>query len=227
MMRCSLLVVLAMCCSGTAGAEKTEVKEETIRLDHIWAKDSPGARNIEELGKGEENKKARALFDAISVASVERLLASKKGQLPKPGFAVAGTGITALEAAHAVLVKDQKPGEKFNRATEITLVLFSTPVQGDIELIRVSRRGNLIDVQYRHAVRTERYVTSHLSLIPVGKLPAGKYQVRLTKLPSVLKLGDEYMSLKATVRTEEDRFICRPFTFQVVNTNEKAIGRPN
>src|SRR3954471_19320690 len=97
-----------------------------IPLKDVWAYRIPGTTEIAE----EENRPRNATpaellrFDRESLVNQikAKLGNRKRGQQADPGFCVAGTGLDALKAAHAVIVKGEKPQQQFASGTEITLV---------------------------------------------------------------------------------------------------------
>ena len=135
-----------------------------------------------------------------------------------------GTGIDALRRAHAVFAEGKKPRDTFAPESAITIVFFSYQFGTYVHLQQVELRENIIDVEYRFVPHGEIYLTAHFALIPLGKLPIGKYQVRIIQAPPVQESrvgGHEALKLNRRNRTLEKesglRFVCGSFAFSVVD----------
>lgn len=188
-----LAFALLICSSATA---------EEIPLKSIWALDMSGTKSIYELEpeiyttvKGITGAKSRELFDkSLTTQFLKALGSLKKNEQPGRGFAVSGTGIEALK--NAVKARE-KPCDTLPQG-EVTLVIFSH-LGGHVMVDSVSREGNKIEIGYRVKVIQTMDVMKKLALIPLGKLPAGKYDVSINR--------DEKSSVS--------RSLCKPFSFTV------------
>ena len=217
-----LLVVGAL-----ADTPKSESETVSIPLDQIWAYRMPGTRDILKLESGAIGKR---LWDAI----VTTLLADvspewpREGQIARPGFAVVGAGLAALRGTDAVMVKREKPRDVFAADEEISLVYFSYQCEYLIELRKVERRDNEIQIQYRFVAPIDKILPAHLALIPLGKSPPGKYHVKVVQDAMGRHLLDgRYASLDPDprlARMQDDagrRFVSRSFLFNVVQDEQK------
>jgi hypothetical protein len=215
----STLVFVSVVVSVVRAAPPSDKdKAVTIPLDQIWAYKMPGTRDIQELDKARPKGSGRGFVALISESSVLRAEDLKWEKLARPGFAVAGTGLSALAAAHDVFVANAKPHEIFSQDEEITIVFFSEPVSGDrVHVRNVERRGHNIEVQYRLEPYFEKHLSSGLALIPIGKLPVGEYHVELHQLPREKKYVER--GFKPLNEEWSRKFLCKPFSFSVT---EKA-----
>jgi hypothetical protein len=201
-----------------ANATKNDAESVTIPLDKIWAYGMPGTRDVQELSKEQTTNARRSLFASISESAVIRADKLKWKGAARTGFAVAGTDATALRAAHAVLVEGAKPREVFSSDEKTSLVFFSEPASGArVHLRKVERRGNEIEISYLLDPYIERDVSAAFALIPLGKLPVGKYQVAMRQLPreKFVKPG-----LKALDEKWGREFVCKPFSFTISEKGE-------
>jgi hypothetical protein len=189
----------------------------------------PGTRDIRELEPdkfGEQTRtlpsaeRFRLLDESLTFqirAALKHDVAAKTGTT-RNGFAVIGTGREALEGAYGVLVKDQKPSQTFPLDSNVTLIFFSHLAGQYIHLKKIERYDYTFELGYQVVPHTTTNSTWHLALIPVGKLPLGKYQVKITQLPGGKdKTGHLLGGLTAA---ETQRIVCGSFSFAVVDTKD-------
>jgi len=182
-----------------------------IPLDQLWASNMPGTRDIQSLDWEQLRNPYRPLRTG-TLDFLERLGKDKA----EPGFVVAGTGQEALIASRKKLPKGEKPSNSIPFGTEISIVYFSHRYVSSIDLHRVERRGNIIDVRYRFDVFGLDSLSARTALIPLGKLPAGKYRVNIIEIPPV-----KYQELPASMLVETHLRVCQSFTFIVEESNKE------
>jgi hypothetical protein len=198
----SAMILFLLLCANT--------EKQTIPLSEVWAYEMPGTRDIQELGKEGTRSKGLALVAKIGEAAIQRVEESRRVDIPRPGFAVAGVGLPALRAAHSVLAEGKKPRSVFSPDDEITLLFFSEPAAGSkVHIGGVERRKGLVIIRYRLERYYELNLTGAFALVPLGKLPVGEYDVKMEPLPSE-KASDK--SSKKWI----DQFLCKPFSFRVI-----------
>jgi len=180
-----------------------------IPFDQIWASYVRGTRDIRNLDwKGLENP-------TLSAGSLNFLSLLGKDRA-EPGFAVAGKGQDALVAAHKKLPEGEKPSNVLPVGTEISVVYFSNAYTIGINLNRVERRGNIIDVRYRFDAGGSDAGSNGLALIPLGKLPVGEYRVNMIEAFSEVNQGLSALDLVgAHLR------VCQSFSFSLVDSIEE------
>jgi hypothetical protein len=186
----------------------------TIPLDKIWAYEMPRTREVRRLG----NDADRTFLEPILESGYKRANRLKYKELARPGFAVSGSGLEALKAAHAVFVEGVRPRDKFSPHDEITVVVFSELVGGRVVLQHVERKSKRIEIQYRLEPRILQGGRINLALIPLGKLPIGEYRVDTHQLP----LDEKWIKagLKAVDAEWSRKFLCKPFNFTVAEKYE-------
>lgn len=179
---------------------------KTIPLKDIWAHEMPGTRDVQKL---EPSTSRSSLANQIGGS----LDFTPDGQVVGRGFAVAGVDKKALSNAHAVLVKSTKPRQTFSTENDITLVFFSRMFSQYVHIQSVERSDKTINISYRFVPHETKQMTAHFALIPLGKLTAGKYQVKIASLP----LEEKYVAqgIKPVDPKWEKRVICQPFSFTV------------
>lgn len=221
-----LLIVNVACCvvfciTVSAFAEPQGDSVRTIRLDRIWALDMEGTRNIHDLEK--DRSIGEGYVDEIVRALIDIGHDLRRKQKPaNPGFAVEGDGAIALQCAHAVLVDRTKPTDTITAGTDATLVFFSYLAGVDVQVREVEVRGNTIELKYRFIYYTQKILSTQFALIPLGKLAAGKYEVKLTQLPAVGGKGKKDYKEIVPPRhlTEAGQLVSQQFTFEVVNPKD-------
>jgi hypothetical protein len=206
------LSLIGECAALLLGGATTIVPVEspdvvTIPLDAIWAYNMPDTVDIHSLDDNGEAAKV--------VAEIRRRLvtATPNWKEAKAAFAVAATELKALREAHAVLVEGKKPRQTFPADSDISIIFFSYQFGQYVHLEKVTRRGNVIDVQYKFVPHKTKEVTEHFALIPLGKLAPGKAHVEITQSPMEPKWINA--GWKDVDRDVARRIVCRPFSFVV------------
>lgn len=200
----------------------TSAHADEIPLKDIWASDMPGTTDVRDLEPVNHGPKAKDLPVEerqrrnlnSKVQKIERHLRN----LDKPigqGFAVPSTAEKSLEQAFEVLVENAKPKDAFSTKDDISIVFFTVPVSRYVYIKGVERNGNTIHIQLDIVLHTTKELTNHFALIPIGKLPAGNYQVELEILP----LAKEYAGLNVRQVDQKwmDSHVCKEFSFSVTD----------
>jgi hypothetical protein len=208
----SFIIVVSMRCA--AFAETATEKEGTVPLGEIWAYNSIGTRDIRELNKENIKATGKDLLDPLGVSCMERGEALKWRDVARPAFAVQGSGLSALRAACDALINNKRPANAFRTGVNISVVFFAEPVAPQLEILRVSRKGPRIELQYRWDKISER--AFNFALIPLGRLPLGQYYFETQQMPD-LKLSEEKRARQAEC---SQNYLCQPFAFTV---NEKGM----
>jgi hypothetical protein len=210
MMRLPLAYWFAITVSLTTGGMAEATNEKVmIPLDVIWGYNMPGTLNVEELDE-------RGLL----FAEIRRSLWAfpSKDKDARPGFAVAGTGLESLREVHAILVKNQKPRQTFPKDSDICVVFFSYQNQPYVHLHSVRRQGSIVEVRYQFVPHETEETTEHFALIPLGKLPSGKYDVKFIRSPMPQKYID--LGFRPTSDEVARRVVCGSFSFSVAEQGE-------
>jgi hypothetical protein len=216
-MRFVKLAVIVVCLSLSGFACAGE--SQNIPLDKIWAYKMPGTRGIQELDKARPKGSGRSLVALISESWVLRADDLKGKDLARPGFAVAGTGLSALQFAHTAFEKGTKPRELFSPNEEVTIVFFSELAGGNrVQIRQVDRRESRVVIRYCLEPNVGGYRALNLALIPLGKLPVGKYDVEMCQLPREKKYVE--LGFKPLGEEWSRQFLCTPFSFTVTEKSE-------
>jgi hypothetical protein len=225
-----LIAILFICVVTSCGTAKAPSQLRTIPLNQIWAFDMPGTREVNELEPekfgdhtrdlpSEESSKLLAESMTYQIRAALKNKKPEKGKQAEHGFAVVGSGREALEGANSVLVKGEKPVDSFSTANNVTLVFFSHLCGQSVSLKQVQIQDNKIDVQYQFIPHMTANMTWHLALIPLGKLPAGKYRVEMAQIPGGKDSTGHLVGGLSAI--EADRIVCQPFSFSVVDRKPK------
>ena len=178
-----------------------------IPLDEIWALDMPGTRDAKEL----DGSLVREIGDS-TLCNLETGVVI--GLKTRTAFAVLGTGVDALRAAHAVFTDKNKPRKTFPEESNVSVVFYSIQVRNRyVHLDRVERQGEVIHIHYRFVLHKTKESTRHLALIPLGKLPSGKYRVKMIKEPMKPKYTDQ--GPQPITYEDSLRYVGNSFTFFV------------
>lgn len=225
MVRCVLLwvAVVLVPVDRSFCQSPADIDQRLVSLDQIWAYDMPGARDVCELEPDNFGEQTRTLPDAerISLSKdslTQQIRRAIKYSVPrstdaKPGFAVLGRGLEALRAAYQVLVRGESIQATFPEDAEVSLVFFSHLAGSYVRLENAERRGNKIEIRYRFVAHRTKDATNHFALIPLGKLPPGKYQVDIVQLP--IEHPNRTAEMAYLPPDKARRIVCQPFSFTV------------
>jgi hypothetical protein len=222
------ILVISFATAG-CGSEAPQGAVQTITLDQIWAFEMPGTHDIRELepdkfGESTRNLPSNERFKLLDESLTFQIRAalkrdnSAKAGMVRDGFAVIGTGREALDGAYNVFVKDQKPSSSFPLDSNVTLVFYSRLAGQYVHIDEVKKETNTIEIRYQFVPHLTTNSTWHLALIPVGKLPIGKYQVKITQSSGG---KDKTGHLVGGLPTSEaQRIVCGSFSFSVVDRKD-------
>jgi len=215
--------------SVTAAAEppKEQADTLTIPLDQMWAFDMPGTEDIRELEPAILRKNLQKLptaeqFKLLRKAIISKIAESLSTEAPswpreggkaEKGFAASGSSVEVVHRAFAALVDGDAPRATFSTDDRIHLFFFSHSFESYVYIRQVVQRGNAIEIRYSVVPHTERHVTPNFAIIPLGNLPAGKYDVTIIPLP----LDQKYKQAGFKPMSEDwlRRMVCGSFSFDV------------
>lgn len=147
-------------------------KPMSIPLKDIWAYRMPGTRDINELAspKGEESLVETVLKQIRGIRSEDH------------GMAVLGEGVDALRAFHRIRTEGLSRNQIAFDAP-VSLVFFTKSQGWYVHLMSVEKaeNSNRFTIRYRFVPHETAESTQHLAVIPLGKLPPGKYTVRVER----------------------------------------------
>ncbi len=170
-----LFVTIVYCSTGYA---------QDIPLAKIWAQDMPGTMNVYEL---EDPKSNYPLMSTIVKAHLSKNTQGKAGQ----AFVVQGIGLEALKNASRIIARKQELLHSLPFDTEVSVIFFSVQSGQYVHLTKVERIQNTIKIRYEFVPHYEKHFTSHVAIIPLGKLPKGHYQVDIANEPFAQRLIDK------------------------------------
>lgn len=206
-LRAGFFAILA--CISLAAFADSPSDTVTIPLKDIWALQMPGTTKIEKL---EPTAPVNSLRDRIA----KQLTHSIPGEIPpklRSGFAIDGTGYTALEEACAVFEDTLKPKDCFSSDSFVSLVFSSNEFSWYVHLTDVVRQGNKIQIHYKFVPHATNEISQNFAIIPVGKLSDGKYEVEIIQDPIDKKWLDS--GVKPVPDATVDWTICKPFSFEI------------
>lgn len=215
---CGIGAVVFALSSTSAKDESPHTR--TIPLDEVFSLGMSGTKDIHALEK--DGSVGKTCVDEIVDSLIKIGDASKsKHAVARAGFAVEGEGPIALRKTHAILVDGEKPRQSFASDKELTLVFFSY-LASDVQIKDVEVQGHKIDIHYRFVTYLERNLSMQLALIPVGKLNAGIYEVRMSQSPAVQRVkNDQFTELKPPrLIKKANELISQPFSFEVLSSKE-------
>jgi hypothetical protein len=217
----SSLFLISILTAQTLG-ESSSDKTTAIPLDRIWAYKMPGTRDIKSLSKNvPADELDMRLLNAALELSYERAERMKFKDVARPGFAIPGNGRTALHTALAVFIDWGARRNELSSADELTIAFFSEPISRyAVQIRQVTRKDNVIEIQYELVPDTDRGSHVNFALIPIGKLPVGTYRVELRQLPRDLKPAEIKMGFKTLDEEWSRNFLSKPFSFIVTEKRE-------
>lgn len=191
------LLAISLCCScgsteeavvSQPDAEESKTAEETITIpleevwstnqNRMWGADDPvGTRYIGELVEGSP-RNMTALREINKSLSAETL-----GRKAEPAFAVEGMDLEALKHAHAVLVKNRPRPKSLSKDSPISIVFSALGSPYYVSVTDISKRGNTMLIKYEYIPHLENIESILFTLIPLGTLPPGHYQVQIDHEP--------------------------------------------
>lgn len=216
-----------------------------IPLDRIWAFDMPGTRDVAGIPLPEVDEKRRPGLDheryrnerANLIEQMRQYLTAKPSSVQAmPGFVVPhGVDIHTLRQASNRLAISKKLGHTYPleqipaiefpvSEEDVTLVFYSHPAAYHVRLTKVERQGHDIVVRYRFQPHAYVESTVHFALIPLGKLPAGKYQVNYEQERFEQKYHDA--GFLRVHEGQEHHLICRPFSFTIFEPPSPDLAKP-
>ncbi len=227
---CLLAAALSLgVASFAVAAEPASDSPVEIPLETIWALDMPGTRDIEGIdlpsvpqrsfpGWGfDEFKQFRQdvierLRNALSAkpSSEEALSGFVVSVPPKADL----LGVLNLQVTAGLKGKASFGGRNaIPSDQDAYLIFYSHPASYYVRLKSVKRQGRTIDVEYFFEPHYTLESSVHFAMIPLGKLEAGEYEIRISQAPM-----DEKFIRAGFIRVTDfqaKRFVSRPFTFTV------------
>jgi hypothetical protein len=234
-------VVLILGATASAEPPQEQPETETIRLDQIWAYQMPGTRNILDLVAkiGSEQRAELGIESAHEVtpkkiwAELAISLSEVSSFWPGPGrdarkaFAVSGCDVEALLQAYGVIVRGDTPSKSFSSRKPITIVFFTYQCPNYVHLDSVERCENEIAIRYRFMQPVNRIQSVQLALVPLGRLPIGKYDVAIDQEPmgqQQLDGGFEPRQLDTRLPSRnielDRRVVCKSSTFSIIDDGD-------
>lgn len=179
-----------------------------ISLDAVWAHGIPDTQSLHKL-EPDLRDATREEFLKKSVLNQIRKSLAKPPKERTPGFAVAAkTPREAMLAARDAL--RGKKQETFTPDDELWLVFYTYEYGAHVRLDKIEGEFT-IHYHFHHTGRLDN--DSHIALIPVGKLKAGKYPVQL-------KQGESTADDWAKPKPVPEEIVCSEFIVQVAPNKE-------
>lgn len=159
--------MLATCSVADEPAEKAV----EIPISSVWALHMEGTRDIRELESPVEESRVSKLLEELS-----------RTWQGEEGIAVQGEGREALDEVCLTFTK-KLPRNQVHSDQPVSLVFYTAAVGYYIHLQDIKRVGNKFTIRYRFEPHQTRDLRLYMALIPVGRLPTGKYAVKIENLP--------------------------------------------
>ena len=207
-----LSVLLALCANGRAEIEpsgKADHASQTIPLKQVWAWRMPGTQDVQNLEAEQRSTKEPVL------KQIRRILSRglPKGEISGPGFVVAGQGKEALKNALRVMASNKPPKNTFSSGEELSVVFFTYSSSRYIHLKSVVKHHHRIELAYEMVPHKTKEVTEHFALVSLGKMDAGKYDVKFVRMPLTEKY--ERSGFTPVAQEHVNRIVCQSFSFTV------------
>jgi hypothetical protein len=219
-----------------------------IPSDQIWSNASPRSHSLrslepdlllyrdtpEKIAKYSTPEGIAELKEKASkslVVKIERAMSKKQALNGKPqaGFAVKGKGRDALNGVYSVLAEGKNAQSQFSPDDDVSIVFFSLPASVSVSVDRIERINNVVKVFYFVAHQPRATIDWHLSLISLGKLEPGKYQVEMIRSPIEQHPSPRVQEYIRDDKTRVDpqidsSIICEPFSFEVVSRTKQEAS---
>jgi hypothetical protein len=208
----SIFVLLSL--NATVHAEETK----QILLDRIWGYNIPKTRDVHELEPHHRvnHPMFKEWIDKSVIRKIARHLASytpPEHEIAGPAIVVIGTDKEALQKAHALLTDkyDRSWVQSVPKDTELTLFFYVYVTGFEAKIESVHQTANSIEVKYRFVRPNElTLAVARFALIPIGKFPKGKVDVKIVEMPLV----DE-TSRPIAPKQDSDRYVCNSMRIDV------------
>jgi hypothetical protein len=174
-----------------------------IPLNEIWAYEMPGTRDVIQLDTENADGTSHPLINALHRDIAKRF----KGEAG-PAFVVEGNGRAALENMLRGLIN--APSPQVPTKTDLSLIFYTRFGGHYVHLETVERIGNRFVLTYRFVTHSTFNSSFHFALIPLGKLPAGTYQVEIKQSSSIDSRGRA-----VTLNQDFTSVVCQDTTFYV------------
>ena len=237
--RVAILLALVLCCSISYAEEPVE-----IPLKNIWGYDRARRELEPELflkrdtperrGEYSTPEKLQEILDKahssltyqIEQAMNDDVLDLAKARAPNDrrpaaGFAVKGRPYKAWQSVHDVVVKKRQPQSTFTIDDELSVVFFALTSGAQPHLVHCELTGKKINLDYVIPSNGRLGIRPTLVIVPISRLPSGKYQVTPHRAQSLEpKYNDKgFESYGVGI---EKAFVCRPFEFEVIDGSRKG-----
>jgi hypothetical protein len=172
LMQSIAIMTTVFCCSITSTDKVIE-----IPLSEVWAHGMPGTRRIAELMSDPRSE------DSL-MGQIGKEHSFARGKKPAgPALAVEGRGLEALKNAHAVITGRSPRSDSLSKDHEVSIAFFTLTSSRYVHLTKVTRSRQTIQVRFEFIPHETKDLTQHFALIPMGKLPKGKFQVEVIAEP--------------------------------------------
>lgn len=199
-MRLILAFAVTIFSAPCAGADEKPIE---IPLKDVWAVNMPGTL---EIGKFNSIKAAE---DSIVTKALRQVRDSWNHD---KGMAVQGEGLEAVEEFYRIRT-EKLPRNKVSTDSPVSLIFYTGGVGYYTHIQRIEKHGDKFAIKYRFTPHQTQDITQHLAIIPIGKVPPGKYQVKVEQLPlekQFVELGYEKALPRQVGR------VCKSFSFLVL-----------
>lgn len=193
---------------SSAAAECTAKDQTEIPLENVWAFRMPSTRDVYAMTRDGYS----LLFDQIRGA-LSTL--PEKGSKAKPSFIVAGDDVAALKAAKEVLADGKPPRTSFRSDEELHVLFSSRLCYAYVHLDSVQRFKSNIEIRDSFVPHEESVMTEHFALIPLGRLPRGKYRIDIIRSPVSPELIAQ--GFVPTSDSVADSTVCKSSEFEVTD----------
>jgi hypothetical protein len=211
------LIVTAIICAQ-AIADPANEKPKTIPLDTIWAYEMPGTKDVRELEPKLDvhDPGFKELFQRSKVHQMVSFLSGGtpgQGEKARPGFVVVGTDKKSLANAREMLLdrNRERKQQAVPKDTELSLVFYHYATGWHPQINSVEQWRNSVIVKYQFINPEEpSFGAARFALIPLGKLPAGRVNVKFEQAPPV-----DFKGQPSQQKPNTERIVCGSFSFDV------------
>jgi hypothetical protein len=189
--------------SGPPNNEPLNEGATFIPLNEIWAYEMPGTRDVIQLDTENADGTSHPLIDSLH-RNIAKRFKTKAGS----AFVVEGNNRAALENMLRGFINS--PSQQVPAKTDLSLIFYTRFSGHYVHLETVERITNRFMLTYRIVTHATFNMSFHFALIPLGKLPAGTYEVEIKQSPSIDSTGRP-----VTLDRDFTSIVCQETTFYV------------
>jgi hypothetical protein len=155
-----------------------------IPLDKIWAEGMQATKDVRELdpNPGDVRSPTRMIRNWLKLQRGPLRDPPLGGDPAGEGFVVLGDDQRTLAMVRDKIGKPRRDTDGLLAGSDVSIVVYGYPPKGRMQIASVNRDDTIISISYRITPVTVPEQSGQYAIIPVGRLPAGEYSVRMLQV---------------------------------------------